>query len=418
MKKIIIFNFFNFLLCTQLLINSPSSYDTSFSDTGSTANLYIAQTINQAQDIIAQNDGKIVTVGNAGENGIIVRYNNNGSLDTSFNTTGYVTVTIGSQTNILAVALQPADQKILIAGYAIISNVSTIFIARYNRNGTIDTTFNSTGYITTSFGMQSQLYGIALQKNGSIIVTGWLSDQEDGLTKALIACYTSSGVLDTTFGVNGYISTLIGNVYTKAQDVIIQTDGKIIITGQAQINDNQGLIVIRYNQDGSLDETFNSSGDYPGSISPFINNLDIFTSQGNGLALQRNGSIIVVGYTAESQSSSDRSYTTLRLTVDGSLDGTFNSNETPGYIVNTQALQAQGVVIQSNGQIVTCGFTYTSIYLPVVIRYNNDGTIDPTFNFITNQNTANSLGNAVALQIDGKILVTGTIQVPYQTSAQ
>lgn len=418
MKKIIIFNFFNFLLCTQLLINSPSSYDTSFSDTGSTANLYIAQTINQAQDIIAQNDGKIITVGNAGENGIIVRYNNNGSLDTSFNTTGYVTVTIGSQTNILAVALQPADQKILIAGYAIISNLSTIFIARYNRNGTIDTTFNNTGYITTSFGIQSQLYGIALQKNGSIIVTGWLSDQEDGLTKALIACYTSSGVLDTTFGVNGYVSTLIGDIYTKAQDIIIQSDGKIIITGQAQINDNQGLIVIRYNQDGSLDETFNSSGDYPGSISPFINNSDVFTSQGNGLALQRNGSIIVVGYTAGSQSPSDRSYTTLRLTTDGSLDTTFNSNETPGYIINTQALQAQGVVIQSNGQIVTCGFNYTSIYLPVVIRYNNDGTIDPTFNFITNQNTANSLGNAVALQIDGKILVTGTIQVPYQTSAQ
>ncbi|MBP6870306.1 hypothetical protein KBC04_05460 [Candidatus Babeliales bacterium] len=403
-----------YLFFLNIIVANPSSYDSSFSNNGSTTNLYIASTVNQAQDIIAQPDGKIVTVGSAGENGIIVRYNNDGSTDLTFNslkTPGYIDIQLGTQTALFSVILEPTNGKIIAVGYATIAGVYNTFIARYNRNGTIDTTFNGTGYILSLFQTQSQLYGVALQTNGSIVVAGWAT--ENGLSQALVARYTNNGVLDTTFNGIGYVTTLIGGVFTKAQDLVIQADGKIVITGQAQVDGNQGLIVIRYNTDGSLDETFNSTGDNPGSISPL---QDFVTSQGNSLTMQLNGKVVIVGYiNADDFTTANRSYTVLRLNSDGTVDDTFNGI---GYVINEQALQAQGVVMQLNGQIITCGFNYTTLYVPVIIRYNNDGTVDPTFNFTINQNTANSLGNAVALQIDGKIIMTGTIQVPYQQSAQ
>lgn len=405
MKKFIQYSLISYLFFTSSITCSPSQYDASFGNSGTTGKNYAANTINQALDIKAQANGKIVSVGSAGENGIIIRYNQNGSPDLTFNETGQVIVNLGTPTALFGLAIQPTDQKIIAVGYVIRSNVYNVLVVRYNTNGTLDTTFNGTGYITTLFQTQSQLFGIALQRNGSIVVAGWAT--EAGLTQALVARYTNNGILDTTFGDGyGYTTTLIGEVFTRAQDVIIQPNGQIIITGQAQIEGNQGLIVIRFNTDGSQDTSFNSNTGYAFPCTDFL------TSQGNSLALGLNGKIVIVGYTStDSYSTFDRSYTVLRLNTDGRLDETFNNS---GFIVEQQYLQAQGVVIQANGQIVTCGFNYTSSYIPVVIRYNTDGSADPTFDFISNQNTQNSLGNAITLQIDGKIIVTGTIQVPEQ----
>lgn len=416
MKKVIVLH--SLLAFSFYLDGSePSSLDTSFNSSGASANLFIANTINEAQDVIAQPDGKIITAGYAGDNAIIVRYNNDGSLDTTFNSSGTkpgsISVNLGSQTAAYGVALQPIDNKIIVTGYVTINNINNAFIARYNRNGSLDTSFGSTnntgGYIITVFRAQSQLFKVKLQSNGAIVVTGWAT--YNGYTNALVARYTSAGFLDTTFNTTGYVTTLIGGVFTKARALTIQADGKIIVTGQAQINNNQGLIVIRYNSNGSLDTSFNSAGSNPGSISPLQNYVE---STGLGLCLQRDQKIIIVGTTNQTDPGfSNQSYTIVRLNTDGTIDETFNADQTPGYILSNAGLQAHGVVVQSNSQIVTCGFNYTSNYIVVVIRYDHNGTLDPTFNFAIEQAT-NTIAYAIAMQLDGKIIVGGTITVPYQ----
>ena len=420
MKKFIVLSGY-FLLYMHTIFTSPSSLDTSFSNNGATTNLFIAQAINEAQSIVVQADGKIVIAGYAGDNAILIRYNSDGSLDTSFNQNGSIpgsiTIELGTQTAAYGIAIDPLTQKIVVVGYMTLNGVDTGLIARYNYNGTLDTTFNDVhhnntgGYIATIFESQSQLFGIAMNLDGSMVVTGWA--MVNGLSHALVVKYTNDGFLDTSFNATGYVTTLIGGIFTKARAVTIQPDGKIVITGQADIAntaDNQQLIVIRYTSDGVLDtQTFNPSGQYPGSNSPFT---DIsFASAGYGIALQKDQKIIVVGSANPLHLGfNNQMYTVARFNRDGTLDTTFNATNpgSLGYIFSDLGLQANSVVIQPNNQIVTCGFNYTTSYVTVVIRFNANGSIDPTFNFAINDPTANTLGYAIALQANGKIVVSGT----------
>jgi uncharacterized delta-60 repeat protein len=412
MQKIIVTTITYFLFFFTMLAASPSSLDTSFNNNGS-ASAFISYTINQSQAIIAQPDGKIITAGYAGDNAIITRFNNNGSLDAKFNSNdqrpGTVVVNLGFQSAAYALALQP-DGKIIIAGFATDSNnTDNALIQRYHPDGSIDTSFNTTGTITNNFFGQAQLYGVALQPDGNIVVTGWAIN--NGLSYALVARYNSDGTPDTTFNSTGYITTLIGGVFTKARAIQIQDDGKIVIAGQAQIDDNQQIVVIRYAANGTLDTTFNVTS----ATSTLLG--DCLTSAAFGMALQDDQKIIVTGSTNPYDTGfNNKNYTIIRLDTNLDLDETFNADDTPGYIISDIGLQANDAVVQSNGQIVTCGFNYSNNHIVIVIRYNNDGTIDPTFNFVIDNIGSNTIANALALQFDGKIIVSGTVGTHYTAS--
>ncbi len=395
---------------------SPSSLDTSFNHNGSSTS-FVSATINQSQAIIAEPDGKIVTAGYAGQNAILMRFNNDGSLDNKFidhgNHTGkrpgVITITLGSQSAAFGLARQ-IDGKLIIVGFTTDSNnVDNAFIQRYNPDGSLDGSFNDVngnnagGTIISNFQNQAQLYAVALQPDGKIVVAGWAIN--NGLTNALIARYTTTGQLDVSFNSSGYVTMLLGGIFTKARALQIQDDGKIIIAGQAEIDNNQQLFVARYESDGTLDTTFNATA----STSPLS---DCLTSGAFGLALQADQKIIVTGSTNPYDLGfNNKNYTIIRLNQDLTLDETFNTNDTPGYIISDVGLQANDAVIQSNGQIVTCGFNYTNNHIVIVIRYNEDGSIDPTFNFIINEIGSNTIANALTLQFDGKILVSGTVGI-------
>lgn len=408
MKKCMLIQVIYFLLISNILTASPSSLDTSFNKNGS-ASAFISYTINQSQAIIAQPDGKILTAGYGGENAIITRFNNDGSLDKKFNSNnqrpGSVVVNLGSQSAAYGLALQP-DLKIIIAGFTTdTNNVNNAFIQRYNPDGSIDQSFNQTGTVIDNFFGQAQLFGVAVQPDGNIVVTGWAIN--NGLSYALVARYKTDGTPDTTFNSSGYVTTLIGGVFTKSRAIQIQDDGKIVIAGQAQIDDNQQIVVIRYEADGTLDTTFNVSA----ATSPLS---DCLTSAAFGMALQADQKIIITGSTNPYDAGfNNKNYTVIRLDTNLDLDETFNADDTPGYIISDIGLQANDAIVQPNGQIVTCGFNYSNNHIVIVIRYNNDGTIDPTFNFIINNVGSNTIANALALQPDGKIVVSGAVGVHY-----
>jgi len=400
------------VFCSNLTFSNPADLDTSFNN-GAIDSLFVAYSVNSAQDVAIQSDGKIVTAGYAGDNALIVRFYNDGTLDKTFyngetdQIPGTVTVNLGNNTAAYAIATQPLDNKIIIAGYVNLPAGDNLFLARYNIDGMLDTSFAETGYIITSFGnAQTQIFDVKLDFYGNIVVAGWTA-QDNALAAGLIARYTPDGILDTTFGTNGYSQILFG-YFTKLQALAIQANGQIVVTGQALIDNIQTLIVFRLNSNGLLDATFNG-----GLASTTLPLSEFVTSQGINLAIQPDQKIVVVGSANTLSGFTNQLYTVLRLNADGTLDTTFNAPH--GRIISDSGLVANGVVIQDNSQIVTCGVNYTTAYIVVVIRYNNDGSVDSTFNFEpqTNVLSDNTIGNAIALQPNGKIIISGVKVTPY-----
>ena len=196
--------------------NADGSLDTTFNGTGKLTT-DIGTTIDSGNSVAIQIDGRIVVAGDAGVLGLaVVRYNANGTLDMSFNGTGKVTTT-GASGN--SVVLQN-DGKIVVAGGAIIGSDEQFTIVRYNSNGTLDTSFNGTGKVTTGFGGGgARGASLALQNDGKIVVIGWSwnGNAED----FALARYLSDGSLDTTFNGTGKVTTAIGS----GSDIAAETAG-------------------------------------------------------------------------------------------------------------------------------------------------------------------------------------------------
>ena len=207
-----------------------------------------------ASDLALQSDGKFIAVGSVGQGSsrdfALARYNSDGSLDTSFGSGGTVTTHFfGSSDQALAVALQ-SDGKIIAVGQAVQSDGDDDFaLARYNSDGSLDTSFGTGGKVTTDFFSQNdQAFAVALQSDGKIIAAG------STFLDFALARYNSDGSLDATFGSGGKVTTDFA-FSDQAFAVALQSDGKIIAAGFANqgrrdIND---FALARYNSDGSLD---------------------------------------------------------------------------------------------------------------------------------------------------------------------
>ena len=229
-------------------------------------------TFAQSNGLALQSDGKIVAIGTVIIGGVtqfaVVRYNITGSLDTSFNSAGPIpgvqTTAIGTNSFANKVVVQ-SDGKIVVAGRSILGVDSRIAVARYNTDGSLDTTFNSSGLTPgvqiTPLGTYSEANSIALQSDGKIVVAG--DDNVGGVIKFLVARYNTDGLLDTTFNslgaVPGISDTTIGTL-SFASGMTIQFDGKIVAAGRATIAGVSQMAVVRYNTDGTLDTSFNASG--------------------------------------------------------------------------------------------------------------------------------------------------------------
>ena len=249
-----------------------------------------------------QPDGKIIAAGASGNRGIffasdfaIVRYNADGSLDTSFGAGGKVTTDFFDYEDYInAVALQ-TDGKIVVAGRARDGALAYFGLARYNRDGSLDSTFGSGGKVVTSFfGHGDDPHALAIQPDGKLVVAGTAfsasSITGDDVPNANfgLARYNSDGSLDPTFGSVGKVSTDLGND-SGITAIAIQPDGKIVAGGNTSSRDtNTDFALARYNEDGTLDSSFGSSGivvtDFAG-LPDFV----------DGLALQPDGKIVLAG---------------------------------------------------------------------------------------------------------------------------
>jgi len=236
------------------------SLDTSFGD-GGKAVTAVGPTDDYAQAMAVQADGKLVVVG-YGNTGTstdfeLVRYQRDGAIDTTFGTNGKVTTDVSTGSDVAnAVAIQ-ADGKIVVAGSSDVSPKGKSFsLVRYNADGSLDTTFGTGGKVITSFGSQSdEAFAVVVQADGKIVLGGHYRNATTGLDFAL-ARYEANGTLDFGFGVNGLATAPVraGNSRDSIYALALQTIGgeqKIVAVG------GEGDFTLsRFNANGTLDSTF------------------------------------------------------------------------------------------------------------------------------------------------------------------
>ena len=153
------------------------------------------------------------------------------------------------------------DGKIVVVGYATAGSTEKFALARYNADGTLDTSFGGSGRVMTDVGISgSNATGVALQKDGKIVVAGYAVKNSG--TDYDFACvrYNTDGKVDQSFGDGGKVMTSVGQGDGKANSVAVQSDGKIIVAGSAYFGDNSEFAVVRYDASGKLDMSFNAAG--------------------------------------------------------------------------------------------------------------------------------------------------------------
>jgi uncharacterized delta-60 repeat protein len=214
--------------------------------------------------IKAQSDGKLIAVGDVtsfGTDFAVVRYNTDGSLDSSFGIGGIVITDFsGDQDTALGVAIQ-GDGKIVAVGYSFSSLAHFNFaLARYNTDGSLDLTFGSGGRVTTDFSMDDdEALAVAILTDGKILVAGLASDLFRVSDFALVR-YNVDGSLDTSFGTSGKVTTDFSNNHDVGMSLAIQADGKVVIAGSSVSPSNYDFALARYNTDGTLDPGFGIGG--------------------------------------------------------------------------------------------------------------------------------------------------------------
>ncbi len=329
-----------------------------------------------------------------------------GGLDRCFNFTGKVSTTIGSSISATAraVAIQP-NGKIVVVGTSLSRFTYDFTIVRYNPNGSLDNNFGAAGIQRTDFAFGTdQANAVAVQSDGKIVVAGSSSSDTD--SNFALARYNPNGSLDTTFGGTGKIVTSLSLGADVATSMALQSDGKIVVAGY-DFSPLQGnnFALARYNLDGSLDTTFGVGGK---KQTTFTASSD---DQANAVAIQSDGKIVLAGYSRDDAGSAKNVGALARFNPDGSLDISFDSDgkliiDHEGIDTYIHAL-----IIQTDGKIVVAGATDVGHVFMSVERFESDGQPDTGFGKngfqgISFSGTAD-VAFALAVQPDGKIIVGG-----------
>ena len=394
-----------FTVVINPIIGQYGTLDSTFNEDGKVASEFF---IGWDAAVALQSDGKIVVAGtiNNGTNmdfGVI-RYTTYGSLDTAFGIKGKITTQIGSLDDFVSSVKIQSDGKILVAGTPQ-DTIGHFALIRYLPDGVIDSTFGLDGIQTTTFDPFAYCTSMAIQTNGKIVLAG-----HSGSEKADFALvrYHPDGTIDSSFGTIGKITTDIGfQIDNGANAVAVQSDGKIVAGGFSHSFPVGDFCLIRYNVDGSLDSTFSMDGKVTTSISQFADNL-------SALAIQSDGKIIAAGYTNSGDPNHvNYDFALTRYNVDGSLDTDFGTDGKVITSFGESDDAANSVAIQPDGKIIVVGLTsYFQDSDFALARYNSDGTLDESWGtggkLTTDFASGWDGGSGVAIQQDGKIVCVGS----------
>ncbi|KAA5536947.1 T9SS type A sorting domain-containing protein [Taibaiella lutea] len=340
----------------------------------------------------------------------LMRFNADGKVDSTFGLNGVVQTPISFMSAAEAIAIQP-DGKILVGGTYQTGDFANIYhfvITRYKADGTPDSTFGTNGLVMPESGFTDELTDMVLQSDGKIIMGGAISNLPNtNVTSFLLARFNSNGTPDAGFGTGGSTVTSI-NTTSEIRDISLLTDGSIIAAGQSGLYDSpnpdyRNFAIAKYNAQGNLDASFGTNG--------FVE-TDVVTGAADflqSMTVQPDGKIIAAGSFAanhylvryQSNGSIDNTFGTNGKSVRTSLPGTLeltlrNDNK----ILTTVSI---------NGNGPSTDFMMNS-YLP---NGSTDATFGTNGTLLTDFPSAipegsNDLSGCMLITPDGKMVVAGT----------
>ncbi|HEY0677584.1 MAG TPA: T9SS type A sorting domain-containing protein [Chitinophagaceae bacterium] len=387
-------------------LNVDGIPDSGFSDDG---NLMLdLQNYEKVEGIGVDQDGNILVCGSTIINGhqlaLVERFTATGVPDPGFSDDGKATVHLvnNNYASAYGLAVQP-DGRILIAGiHGAPSFGSNFFVVRLNHDGTLDTTLDGDGILSDykQYG-HTEYYASAVQADGKIIAAGY-ARTAPYLSEFAVARYNTNGLLDNSFSQDGMATvafTLPGYLNQfMARAIAIQTDGKIIVVGILSSQDPD-FAIVRFNPDGSFDNTFSNDGKL---LTDFGGRDEAYA-----VAIQPDGKIVVAGSSA-SPPIWARAFALARYHPDGSLDNSFSFD---GKLMTEDLGPAYAVLIQPDGKILAAGGEFDF----AMVRYLSDGSNDPSFGaegiVTTDFGGTYRAASAVSLLPGGSIVVAGTTSV-------
>ncbi|MEM0517405.1 T9SS type A sorting domain-containing protein [Aequorivita flava] len=379
---------------STLGLAQDGSLDVSFGNNG-TVQTDIAGDTDMAISIAQQTDEKLLVAGQFKIQGqafpSIARYNLNGTLDTSFGTNG-VTVFNGAgyEEEYYRKVLSQSDGKIVASGSFSLTANSEFVVNRFLADGSVDTSFGNSGELIV---FPESIYSgeMVLLNDDSLLAAGRLF--ENGISKIGLKKYLPDGTLDSTFGNNGVVITEVGNESNSAQKIEITSNNKIVVLGISQENGVTSQVLLRYLSNGTLDTSFGSNG-----IVSITNEPDYSS---NHIALYNDGKIAVHSSFLDWQFDIMNNLI-FRYLPDGSFDTSFGNN---GYInPNRNNFIISNIEVQENQRLLVFG-ELTDFFEgggPFFMkRYYIDGYVDTGFNFVTN--STEYFVTDMLIQQDGKI---------------
>lgn len=388
-------------------------------------------------DIAVQDDGKyvVLTSANTASSGqdldfVLSRYNTDGTLDTSFGTNGIVVTAVNTNNESPKTVTLQDDGKILVAGGYAPTATSDSIVMRYNADGTLDTTFSTDGMAEIDFSVTSTdiINDMVVQPDGKIVVVGYGSFS--GTNQITVARLHSDGTLDTSFDGDGTLLLPVNGTGSYGNEVELLSDGRIMIGGYADNGTDNDVVLISLNSDGSLDTSFDTDGTlmidmtasesgsamvvdesdniYIAGLSNVSGNSDTivikvddsgslvtgFGTNGiathaigspyeavNDMVLQDDGKIIIVG---DAYNGSNNDISVIRLNSDGTLDTTFDGDGKIRDDMNGATDSAKAVALDNKGAILVVGNTsIDGSGESFLARFESEGSFDKYFH-ITN----------------------------------
>ncbi|HEY0045641.1 MAG TPA: T9SS type A sorting domain-containing protein [Flavobacterium sp.] len=384
--------------------NPNGSLDTSFDGDGKALSL-LDDGFYGIKSIVQDADGKYLvnfSDGNPSNYSVIRKYNSDISLDTSFGINGEFN-TLNAGYNIAQNLAVTSDSKIIMVRNSISSeqNASDFGLVKYNFNGTLDATFDTDGIVTTKFEYSTdELKKVLVLPNDQIIAIGTSRYKQPNnayFSNIVLSKYNSDGSLDTSFGDSGKVYSVFGENVYEIMNAFVQTDGKILVNAYYSVLLLNDIFyeLIRYNPDGSLDTTFGTNG-------------KIVTSQGNFTLINPIDGKLLFN-SANYLPSGDYEHIIKRYNNDGIIDTAFGTNGSVNYIVNSP--YDLKFAFQQDGKILVSGTSYSSGFNTqfFTTRLTAVGGLDPTFG-INGETIAPVQGYVYSnfVQSDGKIVLVGT----------
>lgn len=325
------------------------------------------------------------------------------SLDTTFGDNGLVryhyTTANSFRTFASSSVIQP-DGKIIVAGDGYISqSVDGLMVVRYNSNGTLDNTFGINGVAKFDLGQFESVVRVLVQSDGKILVGG---TRHSGYTGGdfTVLRLNNDGSFDNTFDGNGVaVAGLDGYSNEITSDMLLLPSGKIILVGSSS-NGNSNTTdwaAARMNSDGSVDTSFGTSGFI---IAPTTDTQDDVAAA----ALQADGKLLLCGVRSNG---SNNDITLSRFSGNGAPDTSFGSGGTVQYSLGNGDDSCSSMQVQPDGKIVVGGVSHLDNYRFVLLRFDAGGTLDQTFGTMGVAMPAGSgiVAGSIAIQPDNKIVV-------------